>query len=306
MKTMGLFLGCNIPLKLPDIEQSFRKALPELGIDLVDLEGASCCPSWGTLPSFDLPTWLAVSARNITLAEAKDVDVVTGCNSCFGILAETKHIIEHDEEYRKAVQEKLALINREYKGTSQVYHVLHALYKFVGPEKINEKIKYTLKQLTIAIQVGCHALWPSKVMAIKEPNPFFPTILKELCEALEADVPHYSRIEACCGMGGMRSTNMEKSLGLLKEKLISIKEEIDADMIVVGCSSCYLQMDGGQKILRDRGEIDFEIPVFYYTQLLALCMGFDPKQVAAINEIPREEIIARIQSEERLKEKQEG
>jgi len=92
---------------------------------------------------------------------------------------------------------------------------------------------------------------------------------------------------------------------LLKEKLVSIKEEINADMIVVGCSSCFLQMDGGQKILLEKGEIDFSIPVFYYTQLLALCMGFDPAHVAAVSEIPRDEIISRIQSEQRLI-KQEG
>ena len=78
-----------------------------------------------------------------------------------------------------------------------------------------------------------------------------------------------------------------------------MKEEIDPDMIVTTCSSCYLQLDGAQKILKERGEIDFTIPVFYYTQLLALCMGFEAKEVAAISEIPREEIIAKIQSEER-------
>ena len=142
-------------------------------------------------------------------------------------------------------------------------------------------------------------------MEVKEPNPFFPTMLKDLCQALGAETPHYSRLESCCGMGAMRSTDQEKSFMLVKEKLLSMKEEIDPDMIVTTCSSCYLQFDGAQKIFRDRGEIDFSIPVFYYTQLLALCMGFSPSEVAAICETPRDEIIAKIQSEERLI-KQEG
>lgn len=54
MEKIGLYLGCNIPLKNPDIEQSFRKIFPVLGIEPVDLQGASCCPAWGTAPSFDL------------------------------------------------------------------------------------------------------------------------------------------------------------------------------------------------------------------------------------------------------------
>lgn len=136
-------------------------------------------------------------------------------------------------------------------------------------------------------------------MEVKEDNPFFPTMLRDLCGALGASAPTYSNIEACCGMGAMRSTDQEKSFILAKEKLVRMKEELDPDMIVTTCSSCYLQLDGAQKIFRDRGDIDFEIPVFYYTQLLALCMGADPTQVASISEIPRDAIIAEIQSEQR-------
>jgi heterodisulfide reductase subunit B len=102
-------------------------------------------------------------------------------------------------------------------------------------------------------------------------------------------------------MGGMRSTDQEKSLGLFKEKIVSIKEETDADLIVTTCSSCFLQFDMSQPTLKQRGLIDFEpIPTFYYTQLLALAMGFDPNQVASISQIDRSGVIKEIQSENRL------
>ena len=296
MEKFGLYLGCNIPFKAPDIEQSFRKVLPELGVDIVDLEGASCCPAWGTAPSFDLDTWLAISGRNIALAEEQNAHIMTGCNSCFGVLSEAKHIIEHKAGKKEVVNEKLAQIGRKYQGTAKVYHVAHVLYDIVGVEKIKEKIKYNLEGLKIAVQPGCHILWPSDVMEVKEENPFFPTQLKELCEVLGAEVPHYSRLEDCCGMGAMRSTDQAKSFITLKRKLSSIKEEIDPDLIVTTCSSCYLQLDGGQKILREKGEIDYSIPVFYYTQLLALCMGFEAAEVAAICEIPRDEIIQKVKA----------
>jgi len=300
MEKYGMYLGCNIPFKAPDIEHSLYKVFPALGIDVVDMEGASCCPAWGTAPSFDIDTWLAVSGRNISIAEEKNVDIMTGCNSCFGVLSEAKHLVDHDGKRNKTLQENLARIDRAYKGTSDIFHVSHILHRDVGPDKIKAALKYTLKQLKIAVQPGCHILWPSEVMAVKEENPFEPTILIELCEALGADVPKYSNLNGCCGMGAMRSTDAEKSFTLLKEKLICMKEECEPDMIVTTCSSCYLQFDGGQKMLQKKGEIDFEIPVFYYSQLLALCMGFDPKNVAALSEIPREDIIAKIQSPERV------
>jgi heterodisulfide reductase subunit B len=300
MEKIGLYLGCNIPLKAPDIEQSFRKILPALGIEPVDLQGASCCPAWGTAPSFDLNTWCTLSSRNLTIAEALGVDVMTGCNSCFGVLSEAKHFLE-DADRRKAVNASLATINREFKGTSDIYHVAHVLHRKVGAEKIRENLKYSLDGLKIAVQTGCHTLWPSDVYKVKEENPYYPTILRELCEATGATVPHYSRLESCCGMGGMRSTDVEKSLRLFKDKLQSIKEETGADLIVTTCSSCFLQFDMSQPILKERGLIDFEpIPTLYYTQLLALAMGFDPTQVAAVSQIDRSAIIAEIQSEKRL------
>lgn len=300
MQKLGMYLGCNIPFNAPDVEQSFRQALPALGVEVVDLDGASCCPAWGTAPSFDIDTWLAVSSRNITLAEQNQVDIMTGCNSCFGILSEAKHMLDHEPERKAAVNDILEKVNRQYRGESDVYHVGHVLHKKVGPEKIKEAMKYTLKQMTIAVQPGCHLLWPSDMMKVSEENPFYPDMLKQLCQALGAETPHYSRLESCCGMGAMRSTDMDKSMATLKDKLVSMKNEIDPDMIVTTCSSCYLQFDGAQKILRDKGEIEFSIPVFYYTQLMALCMGCDPSQVAAISETPREEIIHRIQSEQRI------
>lgn len=299
MEKLGLYLGCNIPFKAPDIEQSFRKVFPALGVEIEDLEGATCCPAWGTAPSFDLDTWCAISSRNITLAEDKNIDLMTGCNSCFGVMSEAKHFIEDDPERKKRVNKSLEAIEREFKGTSNIYHVSHVLYEKVGLENIKESLVYSLDGLKVAIQPGCHILWPSDVYHVKEKNSFFPTILKELTQALGAEAPHYSRLEFCCGMGGMRSTDVEKSLKLFTEKLMSMKEEIDPDMIVTTCSSCFLQFDMSQQILKERGVIDFTIPVFYYTQVLALAQGFDPTQVAAISQTPRDEMIAEIQSEKR-------
>jgi len=294
MAKYGLFIGCNISFNRPDVEQSMRKALPALGIELVELEGQSCCPTWGTLPSVDVVGWCAIAARNLSIAESKGVDAVTACNSCYGSLNEARYKMLHDPEIFNKVNELLAKVGRKYEGKAKCRHVAWVLYTDVGPKKIKESLKYTLDGLTVAVQPGCHFLWPSKVYPDKEENPFNPKVLRELCKALGADAPYYSRLIDCCGMGALRSTDLEKSLILVERKLKAIKEELDADMIVTTCSSCLIQLDDAQERLRKAGKIDFSIPVFHYVQILAICLGFDPKQVAGICVTPRDEIINRI------------
>ena len=42
------------------------------------------------------------------------------------------------------------------------------------------------------------------------------------------------------------------------------------------------------------GEEQYKIPVFDYNQLLALCLGFDPKEVSAICNVPRDPVLSHL------------
>ncbi|MEW5763181.1 MAG: CoB--CoM heterodisulfide reductase iron-sulfur subunit B family protein [Bacillota bacterium] len=291
---VGFFVGCNTSFNRPDLEQAVRYAYPALGVELDDLEGQSCCPSWGTMPSIDLVGWCVLGARNYTIAEEKGLDMITVCGSCYGSLAESKYKMDTRPEVKARVNELLKEIGKEYKGTSRIRHAVCYLYKEVGPEKIKEALKHKLDGLTIAVQPGCHSLWPSEVYVDKEEDPFHPKVLREMCEALGASAPYYSRLIDCCGMGAMRSTDMEKSFKLVLRKLESMKEEINPDLIVTGCSSCLIQFDTAQEFLRKDRKINFEIPALHYMQLLALCLGADPQQVTGLAKTDVSRVVNRI------------
>jgi heterodisulfide reductase subunit B len=56
-----------------------------------------------------------------------------------------------------------------------------------------------------------------------------------------------------------------------------------------------MHMERVQNILNEQlGEERYKIPVFDYNQLLALCLGFDAKQVAKICNVPRDSVISRL------------
>ena len=69
MKKFAFFPGCLIPARHPAMEFAIRATLEKLAIEIVDLEGASCCPDPIYFKSKDKVSWLAVAARNLTLAE---------------------------------------------------------------------------------------------------------------------------------------------------------------------------------------------------------------------------------------------
>lgn len=290
---IGFFIGCNVAFNRPDLEFAVRFALPRLGVEVDDLEGQSCCPTWGTMPSIELIGWCALAARNLALAEKKGLDLVTVCSTCYGSLTRARKIILSDAKIKRKVDEILKEIGKEYQGKSKPRHIVYFLHRDVGPAKIEEAVKIKLHGLKIALQPGCLTLWPSRIYEEREADTFHPTALKELCEALGATAPYYSRLLDCCGMGGLRSIDLSKSLVLVERKLRAIKEEINPHLIVTGCSSCLLQFDMAQEFLLNRQRIHFKIPVLHYVQLLAVCLGADLEKVAAMARLKPHPVLSR-------------
>ena len=292
MAKYGLFLGCNMPAIRPDVERAMRLTLPTLGIELVDLEGYACCPAFGTFPSADEIASLAVSAWNLSIAEEKGVDSLTQCGTCYSSLRMARQKLLKDPEKRKRVNELLSGAGKKYEGMSCPRYVIDVLYNEVGLEKISRSIKKHLKGMNAVVQYPCHTRFPSEVLGFD--NPGRPRMLKELVEALGAKVEHYSREFQCCGgSGGFARQAYQDAVKFTKKKFDAIKKETQSDLIVVNCVTCLIYMDKVQKDL-SKGNDEFSIPVFDYAQILALCLGFDPEEVASISVIPREKIIEKI------------
>lgn len=186
---LGLYLGCRIPLQRLELEVSIRKVLSLLGVKLVELEGYSCCPIWISAPSFDEDAWLAISARNISIAEEGGVDIVTGCSNCYSVLNHARFLLR-DEERRERINRILSRVGRFYRGKARIYHITHVLSDFVGRKKLRENLVYSLDGMVVATHPGCNMLWPTRIMDKPEDNPFYPTHLNDLVEALGARAPY--------------------------------------------------------------------------------------------------------------------
>ncbi|MFX0121701.1 MAG: CoB--CoM heterodisulfide reductase iron-sulfur subunit B family protein [Candidatus Hodarchaeota archaeon] len=269
MNKYAFFIGCTIPYRLPFVETTLRKTLPEFDIELIDLPFA-CCPDPGGVQGFDSVTWHTLAARNLCLAEEENLNIVTACSGCFETLKVVNTHLKNDSALKNKVNGFLKEVNREFKGTIEVKHFAEVLYNEVGIDKIAAKVQNPLTGLKLATHTGCHFLKPPDIL--QTDNPERPTKLDELVEALGAQsIPYLNKL-ACCG-AGTRGVNQDTALAMAHEKIVGA-DLVNADALVTVCPTCFVQFDVGQRLMAKQFE-KTNIPVFVYSELLGLSMGMD-------------------------------
>lgn len=260
--TYAVFPGCIARNLYPSIEKSTQLVFKELNVPLTEVR-FTCCPAPGVIRSYDVDSWLAISARNLAAAEEKDADLLVICNGCYGTLSSARRRLLDDADARERTNQKLAAIGMRFHGRANVEHFADVLHARL-PE-IRQKVKVEL-ELKVAIHYGCHYLKPSEHSGR---NVESPSVLEDLVSALGCESVDFPEKLSCCGAGGgVWSGSEELSLKVLDRKMRFIKES-GADCILDVCPFCHLQLDQGQKRLRTR----YEVPVLHLNQLIGLAFG---------------------------------
>ena len=280
MHEYAFFLGCIAPNRYPGCEASAIKTSEKLGIKLLDLEGASCCPAPGAFGSIDLNIWYAMAARNILLAEQMKKDIALICNGCYKSIYEVNEKLKKHKELREGVNEVLKGIDMEFKGTIDVWHLAELLYdpEICGLQKIRDSITVPLEGTRIAVHYGCHLMKPKKERHFGSTE--HPYWIEELVAALGAEPVEYRNKMLCCGAGGgVRGYDLVHSIDITNEKMINLKEA-KVDALTEVCPFCQLQFDRGQIEIEEKFGVKWGLPVLHYCELLGLAQGMSPQELA--------------------------
>jgi heterodisulfide reductase subunit B len=273
----SLFLGCVMPNRFPNLEKSIRVVMPMLGVEVEDLEGASCCPAPGVVRSFDEPTWLAIAARNLALAEMAGNDIITGCNGCYGTFKEALSEVKDHPERLKEIRKVFNGLDITFNAEVDAKHIIEVITN-IGADQIKEMVTHPLDGIKVAVHYGCHLIKPSKNKPWKKTQNH--TFLDDLVEATGAESIRYKDKSLCCGAGGgVRGSNVAISIDIAKEKLDNMLAA-EVDCVLNVCSFCHLQYEMAQPQLnKELGVQKYQIPVIYFTQLLGLALGLDPGEM---------------------------
>lgn len=278
---IGFFLGCIMPMRYPGIESATREIIKSLGVEIVDLQGASCCPAPGVMRSFDQDTWLSIAARNLVIAQEMGINVLTICNGCFSTLFEAAHILNHDDEKREKINKILREAGLEYKGKTEVSHFVEYLHNKIGLETIKSHVKPNGdKKLKAAVHYGCHFLKPGDVKKID--NPERPTIFDDIVEAIGVESIDYKDKGTCCGAGGgVRARTPDVARKMAEENLDNMKAA-GGEVIVDCCPFCHLQFDVSQAELKKT-----QIPVLHISQLMGMKFGLGKERLGLeVHKVP--------------------
>lgn len=278
------FKGCRIPYYLEQYGTSTAAVLKTFGIRLVELD-FNCCG----YPNRDLhfESFILSAARNMALAERKNLDILTPCKCCFGSLKHAAHFLRESRRLRDDINALLASEGLEWKGTGRILHLLTVLCDVIGLPTLSAAVTRPLSGLVVAPHYGCHALRPSDVVHFDD--PLAPSIFEDLILATGARPVDWPRRLDCCG-NPLLNKNDGISLSLMRTK-IDDASEAGADCICTACTYCQIQFDEVQAREASRTEASRVLPSILYTQLLGYAVGL-PEKVLGLgkNHIPLQKL----------------
>jgi heterodisulfide reductase subunit B len=267
------FFGCMMTVKYPWFEAAVRRTMANLGLELIDVDGFTCCPDPIYFQARDKIEWYTVAARNLCIAEEAGHDIITTCSGCTATLCEVNLALKEDAEVRRLVNQRLKRIGHEFRGTIEVRHAAALLRDDIGYDRIRESVVRPLEGLRVAVHYGCHLLKPSRVMRVDDPD--CPSLLENLLEVVGAEPVHHRLTLLCCGRACM-SDDIPQAM--VDDILTAINKE-GADCMGLICPTCFDEFDVGQIVLGRKLGKTFDVPIVYYFQLLGVAQGLNPKEV---------------------------
>jgi len=286
--------GCTLKTTAKNFEDSAIAVAQVLGIELIELPRWNCCGTVFSLTEDDLIHHVAPIRNLIRAQEMKENGIVTGenklitlCSMCFNTLKSANLCVTENPDDLITIND---FMDREedYKGEVEVLHFLELLreleYERIKEKRqnndeilstfeiIREKVQNPLEKVKIAPYYGCMMLKPKEI-GIDDPED--PTIQKELFEALGAEVIDNPYKKLCCG--SYQTVHDKPAVVELAYDILTHAQTEGAEAITTSCPLCAFNLDNRQKEVKEKYPDFEEIPVFYFTQLIALAFGVDKK-----------------------------
>ncbi len=272
--------GCVAQGACRELYDSTDQITRALGIELIELEQASCCGS-GTFKEESELLEDTVNARNLALAEALNLPMLTHCSTCQGVLGRVNQKLKAAQDRNPDYIHQINTLcqqsgcSERYQGTGDVRHLLWILVYDYGLEALRQRITRTLSGLKCAAFYGCYLLRAYDIDRFDQ--RYDPSTLEQIFTTVGATPVLYEGRTQCCGWP-ISSYATEQSFSLAGRHLRAAIEA-GADCIVTPCPLCHLNLDSRQPEVEAVIEESLGLPILHLPQLVGLALGLDPKRL---------------------------
>lgn len=258
-KRYGYYPGCSLASSGKEYGQSTRAVCGALGVDLWELPDWNCCGA-SSAHSLDRGLDLALSARNISLAQREGLEMVVPCAACYNRTASAWQTLRDDPPSRETMEKELNFTFREDLG---VHHLLHVIDgALAGRDDLcrGEPTGNDIGVRKVVCYHGCLINRPRGINPHEDMEA--PVTMARILERFGYVPLRWSYATECCGAS--LSLTRHDVVTSLVDRIISAAAEAGADAIVTACPLCQVNLESRQ--LR-------RFSVFYFTELLGAALG---------------------------------
>ncbi len=183
---------------------------------------------------------------------------------------------------RRNVNEALSAADLSYDEDLQVRHMCEVIVNEVGFDRIKERVVNPLSGVKVAGYVGCQTVRPFANTDGGGNYDTFedPEFLDDFAEACGAEAVEFDPKTSCCG-GSVAVMSPDRVLHLIKE-ILQAAQDAEADVISTPCPLCQTNVEIYQEAINKKYGTNFNIPVVFYSQLMAVAFGMDGEKDAAL------------------------
>ena len=257
---VSYYPGCSLHATGKEYGQSVRAVSKALGIELKEIDDWSCCGATSA-HSTNFKLSIALPARNLIAAERDAMDVMVPCAACFNRFKTAQHHLDKDKALKSEIE---GIVGAKYQGGIRVRHPLDIVSNDIGLDTLAGKVVRKLTGLKPVSYYGCLLLRPPEICNFDDYEN--PILMDGILGALGADVRPWSYKTDCCG--GSLTISKTGIVVKMVDKLMTRAREAEANCLVTACPVCMANLD-----MRASGHV--RLPVFYFTELMALAMGLE-------------------------------
>jgi len=266
------FPGCSLHSTAKEYDLSTKAVAGTLGIELAEIPDWVCCGATPAHLTLHLLS-LALPVKNLLAAKKLgNYEVATCCAACFSRLKIANKFMAEDAEHRKKVEE---IVGAQYSGEVKIRHFLDILVNVFGLKNIRERVTKKISGLKVACYYGCLLTRPPGVMQLDDVEE--PHLIDDLMKVIGVEPVQWPYKTECCGA----SFSLTKTDIVLKlsADILQMASDEGAQAIVVACPLCQSNLDLRQGMINKKYKKNFNMPIFYFTQLLGLALGISPEKL---------------------------